>query len=171
MLSEMIGTYGERVRDSVALRLARLNLNPNFLTLFGLGPLILFLVFKKKRMALLREAPLWVLVSLGYGLLSFFITPIMATEPFRLAGYGWPAFWVAAPFLFRNHLYKGTKETVKILALHLLLAYLPTLLSVATESLSVHRLLVLGGTFLIYRTAWETLRESHSEDTVSSGRS
>jgi CDP-diacylglycerol--glycerol-3-phosphate 3-phosphatidyltransferase len=36
MLSETIGTYGERVRDSVALRLARLNLNPNFLTLFGL---------------------------------------------------------------------------------------------------------------------------------------
>jgi CDP-diacylglycerol--glycerol-3-phosphate 3-phosphatidyltransferase len=36
MLSDTIGIYGKRVRDGIASRLARLHLNPNSITLFGL---------------------------------------------------------------------------------------------------------------------------------------
>ncbi|MBI3949827.1 MAG: CDP-alcohol phosphatidyltransferase family protein [Acidobacteria bacterium] len=36
MISDVIGEYGRRARDSIVLELARLNLNPNSLTLFGL---------------------------------------------------------------------------------------------------------------------------------------
>jgi len=36
MISDFIGAYGTKARDGLVLRLARLNLNPNFLTLFGL---------------------------------------------------------------------------------------------------------------------------------------
>jgi CDP-diacylglycerol--glycerol-3-phosphate 3-phosphatidyltransferase len=36
MISDFIGAVGRRARDGIGLRLARLNLNPNYLTLFGL---------------------------------------------------------------------------------------------------------------------------------------
>jgi len=49
------------------------------------------------------EAPIWVVIGLLYGLASFLIGPMLGASVNRLIGYGWPAFWLAVPFLASNY--------------------------------------------------------------------
>ena len=45
------------------------------------------------------EAPLWMRAALVYGLIMALLAPAAGTMLDRLVGYGWPAFWLAAPLL------------------------------------------------------------------------
>jgi len=45
------------------------------------------------------EAPLWMRAALVYGLVVALLAPAAGTMLDRLVGYGWPAFWLAAPLL------------------------------------------------------------------------
>jgi hypothetical protein len=44
-----------------------------------------------------RTAPLWLRAALVYGLVAAALAPAAGTMLVRLTGYGWPAFWLAAP--------------------------------------------------------------------------
>lgn len=56
------------------------------------------------RRAAVREAwprtGLWLRTALVYGILSAVLAPAAGTLLVRLTGYGWPAFWLAAPLLW-----------------------------------------------------------------------
>jgi hypothetical protein len=68
------------------------------LTLFGIGPLLLFRAIRKsEKFAML---PFAIHLALVYGIFSFAIGPLLGDWVVRLVGYSWPAFWIALPVLF-----------------------------------------------------------------------
>jgi hypothetical protein len=68
-----------------------------WLTVFGLGPLILFKLVR--RFGKVSTLPFAIELALIYGAASFLIGPLLGDSVDRLVGYGWPAFWIAMPYL------------------------------------------------------------------------
>jgi hypothetical protein len=68
-----------------------------WLTVFGVGPLVLFYLVRK--IGKIRSLPFAVELALIYGGVSFLLGPLLGAWVDRLIGYGWPAFWIAMPFL------------------------------------------------------------------------
>jgi hypothetical protein len=69
-----------------------------WLTVFGLGPLIIFYLIR--RMGKTGTLPFAIELALIYGVASFLMGPLLGDWVDRLVGYGWPAFWIAMPYLF-----------------------------------------------------------------------
>jgi hypothetical protein len=70
-----------------------------WLSLFGVGPAVLWALFRSRGRHLFADGPQWLKLALIYGLLSFLIAPGVSFWLERDIGYGWPAFWLASPAL------------------------------------------------------------------------
>ncbi|MCE0498306.1 MAG: hypothetical protein LV481_10215 [Methylacidiphilales bacterium] len=81
-------------------------------TLFGNGPLFLIMFWRKIRHFAL---PLPVQLALVYGLLSYFLGLALGNWVFRLVGYGWPAFWLALPYVLIKLDYRPDRRTALLL--------------------------------------------------------
>jgi hypothetical protein len=69
----------------------------SLLTLFGAGPLIIWLT---RRLELWNEPhPLAMRVAFVYGLIVFFLGTSVGDGVERLIGYGWPLFWIGLPYI------------------------------------------------------------------------
>ncbi len=66
---------------------------------FGTIPLTLFLVGRKHWRRIFAENKIWLLTALVYGALLFFLGSVV-NGGLRTVGYGWPAFYLAALFIF-----------------------------------------------------------------------
>jgi hypothetical protein len=68
------------------------------LTVFGLGPLILYFLLRKNGKP--WSLPFAVELALIYGVASYLAGPLLGDWVDRIVGFGWPAFWIAMPCLF-----------------------------------------------------------------------
>jgi hypothetical protein len=97
-----------------------------YLTVFGTAPLLLAR-FRKPWRALL-EAPLAIQLAFFYGVLCYLIGPTLGNWVERLIAYGWPAFWIALPWLIYKYLAPlKTWEAVLLAVNFLSLAWWPSL--------------------------------------------
>ena len=103
-----------------------LNTYTTFLTLFGIAPAVL-LAIARRRFSLLTWAPLWIGIAMTYGVSVALIGPLTAAGMLRIIGYGWPAFWIAAPWLLFQ-LHPSEKECRYLLLCHILACWTPWLL-------------------------------------------
>lgn len=87
------------------------------LTEFGILPAAAALVLVRSRGRLFAGQPWWMKVAFTYGALAFLAGPCIGAV-YRLAGYGWPAFWLAAPALFFRN---WSNEARTLLACHVVL--------------------------------------------------
>ena len=71
-----------------------------WLSLFGIGPALVWAIFRDKGRRVLCDSPLWLKVAAIYGLLAFCAAPAVSDWLERDIGYAWPLFWLAAPALF-----------------------------------------------------------------------
>jgi hypothetical protein len=73
-----------------------------WLSLFGIGPAIFFEFFRCSGRRLLTKTSLCLKLAAIYGLLTFLIAPFVSEWLERDIGYAWPAFWLAAPAIFKQ---------------------------------------------------------------------
>jgi hypothetical protein len=85
------------------------------LTWFGVAPTLLLV-------ALLRRLswPVIAQVAIPYGIAAIALAPLVGASIPRVAGYGWPAFWVAVPLIL--------SPPRRLVLLHLAVAWSPWLL-------------------------------------------
>ena len=97
-----------------------------YLTIFGTAPLLLARF--RKHWRILLEAPLTVRLACFYGVVSFVIGPVLGSWIERLISYGWPAFWIALPWLIHKYFAPLKTSEAGLLALnYLCLAWWPAL--------------------------------------------
>jgi hypothetical protein len=99
-----------------------------YLTTLGVLPSILIYALVKNRKHLLKSCPLYVLIGLFYGLISFVLAMSLSMDIMRHVGEGWPAFWLAMIFLLPLH-YKLDKIIVwKLSIINLIVSWVPWIL-------------------------------------------
>lgn len=124
------------------------------LTCFGLLPLLLFFLWRK-RSSLSRAQGSLLRFCIFYGCACFVLAPELGPSLPRLFGYAWPAFAIAAPLLALG-LNWNTRAGYAFLALHLLASWSMwfigyVMLSVVAEAALAAALLVayVGGWILL----------------------
>jgi hypothetical protein len=73
------------------------------LSIFGVLPTLLLSDLRRYGGNIFTSTPIFFGFSLSYGLVSFLVAPCLGASVFRLVGYGWPAFWIAACLLISFH--------------------------------------------------------------------
>ncbi len=95
------------------------------LTIFGVGPLLLFSYLKRQSKKIFKEFAFWIVVALIYGLAHFFIGVFAGTVIQRIVGYSWPAFLLINPFLIKKFFICDRKFIMKLSMVQILVAWLP----------------------------------------------
>jgi hypothetical protein len=124
---------------------------------FGVLPLLLWRVLRQRRRqpasAAAHAAPVAIDIALVYGLVSFAAAPALGASLGRLVTYAWPAFWIAAVWLY----FEGYRPTLRqwciLIACHqalLWIAWLPTAFNSQVGGL----LITLALAALLYAFAW-----------------
>lgn len=93
-----------------------------WLSLFGIGPAILWVLLRRNWRHVLIASPLWLKLACFYGLLAFFAAPFVSFWLERDIGYAWPVVWLAAPAIFRRVCPAATAGVVAALLLENLAA-------------------------------------------------
>ncbi len=121
-------------------------------TIFGTGPLILW-HFRDKWASLTPTLP--VQLAMVYGVLSYFLGVSLGNWVFRLVGYGWPAFWIALPYLLVRTGYRPpTWKAAALIGCFLTSSWL---LSLMQESV-YHWTVILPVTAVLYGLTFALLR-------------
>jgi hypothetical protein len=129
------------------------------LTIFGTGPLFLF-VFRRKWRGISLSLP--VQLALVYGVLSYFLGVMLGNWVFRLVGYGWPAFWIALPFLLvRTGFRPPWWKALLLLACFWTVSWMPSLMQESSRHWTLIPPVVIGLSII---TAVCLLRESRDFD-------
>ena len=102
------------------------------LTLFGIAPVLVWKYFRRERLT--AVAPLAIQVTAVYGLTCYFLGPALGNLVDRLAGCGWPLFWIALPWLVRQAglKFKGHDQMV-LAACFLFASWWPSLIGFAAD--------------------------------------
>jgi len=93
-----------------------------WLSLFGIGPALFCALFKRNGRRMLEDTPLWLKLATIYGLLCFFIAPLVSNWLERDIGYAWPVFWLAVPALLMRFYSVATPGVITALLLENLAA-------------------------------------------------
>lgn len=92
---------------------------------------------------------LWLRWCVVYGVLSFLLGPFLGASVERLVGYGWPAFWIAAPILF-HRLGPSRRQWLLVTLASLAVAWLPSGVAKLNLAGNLRQLVVL----LLAGTGW-----------------
>jgi hypothetical protein len=99
------------------------------LTMFGIAPTILVGTLTGNTREKLRSMPYWLSLSLFYGVLAYGMGIVVGSPVARMSAYGWPAFWIVAPFLLATCLRPSRREALQLVLCHLWVVWLPWLVS------------------------------------------
>jgi hypothetical protein len=126
-----------------------------WLVIFGLLPLLLWRAMQKRRSASnpARAIPAAIDVALVYGLVSFAAAPVLGAGTGHLIAYAWPAFWIAAVWLFFQGYCPTLRDWFVLIACHqalLWLLWLPKAFSSEVGGL----LIALVCAACLYAFAW-----------------
>jgi hypothetical protein len=119
-----------------------------YLTVFGTAPVWLASFRKRWRFLLLSRPeaptsatagnpafPLAIQLACVYGVLCYLVGPALGNWIERLVGYGWPAFWIALPWLLYRHPPKLDRGAAALLAGNfLVVAWWPSLFGWAPDT-------------------------------------
>lgn len=106
-----------------------------WLSLFGIGPAVLWTLFRRNGRRTLVGCPLWLKLAAIYGLLAFLVAPFVSFWLERDIGYAWPVFWLAVPVLFMGFYPASTPGLIGVLLLENLAAcWIPYALSLSSAS-------------------------------------
>jgi hypothetical protein len=121
------------------------------LTIFGIGPLLFHRLWKNRAKPA-PEMPLAIQLALVYGLVSFFLGTSLGDWVERLVGYGWPAFWLALPYLIRKAEWKFCRtDLIWLFGGYLLVCWLPPVIGHSRWTPNLFALVVLIPCFFAYR--------------------
>ena len=116
----------------------------NFVTLFGIAPMLVAALIWKGRRPLLAKQPTWLLIALAYGVIVFLTELNWRAEGSfpRQVAYAWPAFWFAAPLLVTQARLDRSRGKWVLLTCQLATLWLPRLF--IPDSLTVDAFVLLG---------------------------
>jgi len=102
-----------------------------WLSLFGIGPAVLWALLRRNSFRTFIDSPLWLKLAALYGLLTFFIAPFVSFWLERDIGYAWPMVWLAAPAIFKQVCPAATLGVIAALLLeNLATCWIPYSLSI-----------------------------------------
>jgi len=131
-----------------------------WLSLFGIGPAVLWTLVKRNGRHVFMSGPLWLKLATVYGLLAFFFAPFVSLWLERDIGYAWPVVWLAAPAIFKQGYPAATRGMVAGLLLENLAAcWMPYALAINLGSQSFLRVAALCSALAMQAAALLTLRE------------
>lgn len=132
------------------------------LTSFGILPSLVLSDFLSRGVTKFNKLPFYIVVSLSFGLISYIIGPMLGASVSRLISYGWPAFWLVFPYLYKNFHSFDKLITIKVFSCHLAVSWLSFLLmKTATQSLSLS-IILLCITLLMHGIALNSFKKSRS---------
>lgn len=143
------------------------------LTHFGILPFLVladaWARWRSRGRSLWADLPLAVQVALVYGLIAFVAGTSLGASVHRLIGYGWPAFWLAAPLVFLRRSAQGAPGLGRLAALHFAIAWAPFVLKAAGLSLIPTALVsiavaVVGGGLTVSRMRWPVETDENAFD-------
>ena len=100
----------------------------SLLTSFGIGPVLLVIIIRRNYQYLFSESPIWLLIAMSYGVLSYLIGTSIGADVPRLLAYGWPAFWLVTPILMLKYYSLSRRAIINLLIINSLLCWLNTIL-------------------------------------------
>ena len=125
------------------------------LTTFGIMPALVLVYLSRMQKRLFTEGSLAISVALLYGLLSFVIGTSLGASVDRLIGYGWPCFWIACPFLLKQHHHDDRKFIIMFFLINLLAAWLPMLVGSFSSRSALLSIPVLCVSLIFHGFAWK----------------
>lgn len=127
----------------------------NSFIIFGIIPLMLFFLLYKNWRHIFEKKQIWISTALVYGIIMFFLGSWLGS--LRTVGYGWPAFLLAALFIFDRQLQRWSdsakvKLTKMFIFIQIPLLWLPYLIVENFSFISdvLKYLLAYSMVFLLY---------------------
>jgi hypothetical protein len=140
-----------------------------WLSLFGIGPAVLFTLLRRSGRRTFADSPVWLRLATLYGLLAFFIAPFVSFWLERDIGYAWPAFWLAAPAIFTQVRASATPGVVAALLLENLAAcWIPYALAVHPGNHGRFQVVALCVALAMQAAALWTLKHNSAVTTLDS---
>lgn len=131
------------------------------LSCFGLLPLLLFYVWRRRRS--LRIDNFLLRFCILYGAISFALAPMLGSAVARLFAYAWPLFIVAVPILVIRHLTLPPRAALALLSLHLAVSWSAVVDHFSNLPLPQELLLLLT-IAACYAMAWQFLQQATWRD-------
>jgi hypothetical protein len=129
-----------------------------WLSLFGIGPALVWAFLKRYGYRALADSPQWLKVAALYGLSSFLIAPAVSFWLKRDIGYAWPLFWLAAPALFATFRSAAPRVVGALLVENLVACWVPYTLGAATDHRGLCSVAALCAALAMQAVALWTLR-------------
>ncbi|MDD5707220.1 MAG: hypothetical protein PHR35_14950 [Kiritimatiellae bacterium] len=98
------------------------------LTTFGLLPVLALRLIRERGLPSLRSTPLPIMLAALIGALFYVLAPFSGRSVDRLAGYGWPLFWLAVPLLGADIMKRHGYTSRWFYGLHFLCCWYPVVL-------------------------------------------
>lgn len=130
------------------------------LTIFGIAPIVVSLELLRNHKRLLIDSPLWLMVAIIYGVLSFFIGPLVGL-PYRLSGYAWPAFWIAAPILMIKYYHVDRNSSMRLLFYHIFVCWIPWIVGNFQVAPSLSAIFIFPSVLILHYFTFKTIHRLH----------
>jgi hypothetical protein len=130
-----------------------------WLSLFGIGPAVLWTLLRCNGRRSLMASPLWLRLAAVYGLLAFFIAPAVSFWLERDIGYSWPAFWLATPVLFKMFCPSASGRAAALLLENLAACWIPYALGAIPSHQGLSSVAALCAALAMQALALWTLRD------------
>lgn len=127
-----------------------LNTFLGLLTCFGILPVLLLSVIRRNYQHILNESPVWLLIALSYGIISYLFGTSIGSDVTRLIAYGWPAFWIVTPILVLNYCHLKLHTKYYLLIINFLLCWFNTILLCFTYNWYMTTAITIGFAIIIY---------------------
>jgi len=127
-----------------------LNTFLGLLTNFGIGPVLFVSVIKRNYQCIFHESPVWLLIAMSYGILSYLIGTSIGADVTRLVAYGWPAFWLVTPILMLKYYVLSRRAIINLLIINSLLCWFNTILLCIYDQWYITTTITLCFAILIY---------------------
>jgi hypothetical protein len=130
-------------------------------SLFGIGPAVVCVLFKRNSSRVLVNSPLWLKLATIYGLFAFIVAPFVSLWLERDVGYAWPVFWLAVPALFVKVFAAAPPGVIAAIILENLAAcWIPFVLVLGSSHVLLFSLAALSVSLAMQAAAFWTLRST-----------
>lgn len=128
-----------------------------YLTIFGLIPYLVIKIIIHHWKKIFQKGEFWLVLALGYGLLSFLIGPSLGPGGWRLMGQGWSAFWLAGPIIISRYLPLNPHIMTRLFVIHVLIVWIPWLVEIFNWKAQISYPIIITATAILYALALKTL--------------
>lgn len=127
-------------------------------TTFGVMPMVIFYMFRKRWKEILNKSPFWLFVAILYGILHYVIAIPAGTSVSRIVGYAWPVFLLAGPIFANAYFDCKRKFVIPLLMLHLFVAWTPFVMYGFISAPALREVLILSISLGVYAWTFRLLK-------------